>query len=393
MKNLEKLNDDELNKIIQSIEKERLEKKNFIDNSNNYQKIYLSQLKEIIEQIKIMNDFFSSKAQFSEISIGLIFKDKKHELEMSFANQKKYFSMFEDLLRIYSKLRKLSSNLSSLNNFDLSKEIIELNIVPKAVGRFGSDKISVGDQLNNYGNGFITTLPLIPNPKEQTHLGTGENSFGPEAMAFFHELLFILFTELEEKEGDLSFYYKKKITKFTGARFSILVSFMNNIRQGYYNITTEIIQDKLSYMKKYNGFLEDTEKQLRKIELILRARKKGKEKIENVGYVYVLSNQSLPPNTYKIGSTYGLPEERAEDLTGTGHLTPFKVVNKIKIQSAEYYEKNIHSLLKNYRVKQNREFFEIDLNKIKNCLKQVSEISEKGSKKITLADLKKEIIL
>tara|TARA_B100000029_G_scaffold478574_1_gene524806 strand:- start:76 stop:228 length:153 start_codon:yes stop_codon:yes gene_type:complete len=35
----------------------------------------------------------------------------------------------------------------------------------------------------------------------------------------------------------------------------------------------------------------------------------------------------------------------------------------------------------------------IDLNKIKNCLKQVSEISEKGSKKITLTDLKKEINL
>ena len=137
--------------------------------------------------------------------------------------------------------------------------------------------------------------------------------------------------------------------------------------------------------------IEAIEKFLRKIELATRAKKKGKEKMENVGYVYVLSNESLPPNTYKIGSTYGLPEERAEDLTGTGHITPFKVVGKIKVQSAEYYEKSIHELLKDYRVKEGREFFKLDLKKIKDCLKQVSELSDKGEKKLTLSDLKKRI--
>ena len=104
-----------------------------------------------------------------------------------------------------------------------------------------------------------------------------------------------------------------------------------------------------------------------------------------------MSNQSLPPNTYKIGSTYGLPEERAEELTGTGHLTPFKVVDKIKIKDAEYYEKSIHKLLNKYRVKQNKEFFELELDKIKDCLQQVSILSEKGEKKVALAALKKKI--
>ncbi len=156
---------------------------------------------------------------------------------------------------------------------------------------------------------------------------------------------------------------------------------------GLYILTKE--GARIAYNEKNELFF----RRKRQIELILRGRKKDKEKTENVGYVYVLSNKSLPPNTYKIGSTYGNPEERAEELTGTGHLHPFKVESNIKIQSAEYYERKIHSLLKNYRVKQNREFFEIDLNKIKNCLKQVSEISEKGSKKITLTDLKKEINL
>ena len=127
----------------------------------------------------------------------------------------------------------------------------------------------------------------------------------------------------------------------------------------------------------------------RRIELILRVRKKEKEKTENVGYVYVLSNKSLPSNTYKIGSTYKLPEERAEQLSGTGHLTPFKVVGKIKIQSAEYYEKSIHKLLNKYRI--GKEYFELELDKIKDCLQQVSILSEEGQKKIALADLKNKI--
>ena len=63
-------------------------------------------------------------------------------------------------------------------------------------------------------------------------------------------------------------------------------------------------------------------------------------------------------NIYKIGSTYGLPDERAEELTGTGHLYPFKVEFFIEITDAEYYEKLIHRALNKYRVNKNREFFE-----------------------------------
>ena len=142
--------------------------------------------------------------------------------------------------------------------------------------------------------------------------------------------------------------------------------------------------------KLYEEYLGIYERRVRKIELIKRSRIRDKSNAENVGYVYVLSNEAYP-NTYKIGSTYGLPEDRAEELTGTGHLTPFKVVGKIKVQSAEYYEKSIHKLLNKFRVKKGREFFKLDLPKIKECLKQVSNISEKGSKKITLAKMQKEI--
>ena len=40
-----------------------------------------------------------------------------------------------------------------------------------------------------------------------------------------------------------------------------------------------------------------------------------------------------------------------------------------------------HKLMKKYRVEQGREFFKLDLNKIKDCLKEVSALTEKGKKK------------
>ena len=143
--------------------------------------------------------------------------------------------------------------------------------------------------------------------------------------------------------------------------------------------------------ESYKKYLEIYERRNRKIELLKRSRSREILKTENIGIVYIMSNKSLPKDTYKIGSTFGLPEVRAEELSGTGHLTPFIVVGKIKIKSAEYYEKLIHKLLKDYRVRKDREYFKLNLNLIKSCLNQVSEITDKGTKKITQTELKKKI--
>ena len=48
-------------------------------------------------------------------------------------------------------------------------------------------------------------------------------------------------------------------------------------------------------------------------------------------------------------------------------------------------------MLDKYRVKKNKEFFELELDKIKDCLQQVSILSEKGQKKVSLADLRNKI--
>ena len=153
-----------------------------------------------------------------------------------------------------------------------------------------------------------------------------------------------------------------------------------------------IVNDKKKLKKLVDNYVEkNIDNKLRKLELISRSKIKEKEKSDNKGSIYIFYTKAYPKPVYKIGSTYKNPVERAEELSSTEMLYPYDVEFSIKIQDAEYYEKLIHKLLKEYRIRKDREFFKLDLNRIKKCLKQISQISEKGSKKITLAKVPKEI--
>ena len=121
---------------------------------------------------------------------------------------------------------------------------------------------------------------------------------------------------------------------------------------------------------------------LRRIELAIRKKTKQSQKKENFGYVYVLKSIGYP-GMYKIGSTYGLAEERAEELSGTNVPDPWTVTAKIKILDALYYEKQMHKILTKYRYKKGREFFKVDISVIKKCLSNILEKSDKGRKKVT----------
>jgi len=137
-------------------------------------------------------------------------------------------------------------------------------------------------------------------------------------------------------------------------------------------------------------YINDCEKFMRGIELILRRRKKQEKQSSNYGYIYVMSNEAYP-NIYKIGSTYGLPEERAEELTGTGSLYPFKVEYFIDIKDAEYYEKQIHKILDISRVNKNREFFKLPLDEIKSILKKLANSSHNYDTKMKMTEIKEAI--
>jgi hypothetical protein len=359
-------------------------------------------IKELENEKKILNQYTGNlQVLITNYDKSLsLFREDLKELVWLY---KKYYIFLENNSR-FIEVTKSESSLLIFSKNSVVKKLIIGNSEKSEFLRLYKEFISFGDKM------FQNIRPYVRNKMTDEYEPTWVLLTSKKYSKGDPEIEFPLDTsklsELSTHQLDHANYETKALSTFSFP-FDIFTDHTNLESETYswfsdfkYEVQVQRFMDpwgfkvfsKNDLINTLNQIKEDVEPYERKIELMLRASYKGEEKIENVGYVYVLSNDAYP-NIYKIGSTYGLPEERAEELTGTGHLTPFKVVGKIKIKSAEYYEKVIHKLLDEYRVKQGREFFKLDLGKIKECLEQVSEISRKGEDKITLSELKKEIRL
>lgn len=80
------------------------------------------------------------------------------------------------------------------------------------------------------------------------------------------------------------------------------------------------------------------------------------------GYVYILTNKSMP-GLIKIGSTKRSPEQRRRELSKpTGIPTDFEIAYEIFSCNMKELERLIHLELENVRLNSNREFFRTELN-------------------------------
>lgn len=77
------------------------------------------------------------------------------------------------------------------------------------------------------------------------------------------------------------------------------------------------------------------------------------------GYLYILSTRENP-TLLKIGYTERTVEERVAEINrATGIVTPFGVRRVWVLKQARQVEKEIHALLARYRVRADREFFDL----------------------------------
>lgn len=77
-------------------------------------------------------------------------------------------------------------------------------------------------------------------------------------------------------------------------------------------------------------------------------------------YVYIISNPTFPENTYKIGYTKDNdPTKRISSLHTSGIIEPFTIEYLITTPDAPKLETAIHNHLKNFRINEKREFFQI----------------------------------
>lgn len=81
------------------------------------------------------------------------------------------------------------------------------------------------------------------------------------------------------------------------------------------------------------------------------------------GCVYILSTRELP-NILKIGYTTRNPIERVKEINrSTGVVIPFGVRAAWNVPNPDKFEQKIHEKLNQYRVRADREFFQLDFNK------------------------------
>ena len=90
-------------------------------------------------------------------------------------------------------------------------------------------------------------------------------------------------------------------------------------------------------------------------------------------WVYILSNPTIP-NTLKIGYTNLSPELRAKQISSsTGVVVPFKVEWAFRCFDGSLMENEVHIALKEYRISNQREFFQVDLEEAKSVIKLIGE--------------------
>lgn len=133
-------------------------------------------------------------------------------------------------------------------------------------------------------------------------------------------------------------------------------------------LSAEDIIYKEKFLEYRNKLLDHFEKYLRKTNMLIRSKERGSQISENLNTVYILTNKSYP-NVYKVGWTSLQADERADQLSSeTGVLYPFKVVFEKKFKDAEKIEKKIHKKFNSFRVRKNKEYFEIDLETLKDFI-------------------------
>jgi hypothetical protein len=94
----------------------------------------------------------------------------------------------------------------------------------------------------------------------------------------------------------------------------------------------------------------------------------NQEMSNSIEYVYIMSNESFTDDTFKIGWTRDNPKIRANTLQTSGVPTPFIIEYIINTSDGSTLEKLIHKHLKTYRIKDNREFFKISKDTLKEIL-------------------------
>lgn len=95
--------------------------------------------------------------------------------------------------------------------------------------------------------------------------------------------------------------------------------------------------------------------------------------MSDTGFVYALKNASFGEGIYKIGMTQKDPKERAKELSSqTSIPAAFEIVAAIKVFKPNEAERFIHDRLSDRRVNGKKEFFKVEIGRLKIALRETA---------------------
>jgi hypothetical protein len=112
--------------------------------------------------------------------------------------------------------------------------------------------------------------------------------------------------------------------------------------------------------------------------------------METLDIVYIFTNEGMP-GLCKIGyTTRNDVKERAKELYTTGVPYPFQIYYACQVVNGKNIEKILHKLFDEFRVNHNREFFEIDPEKVILALQLANpiDVTPKENEYLTVEEIK-----
>ena len=137
-------------------------------------------------------------------------------------------------------------------------------------------------------------------------------------------------------------------------------------KKGKYDLEEQLKQKELEYQQqlreKEQKELEYQQQLEAKEQELVRYKNKTYEEIQKNNHVYVIKTDG----GYKVGKTKDI-NNRIKGLQ-TGNVKDIEVVLDFKTSNSDLLEKVVHYILDRYRCNSNREFFDCDIDYIKNVV-------------------------
>lgn len=97
------------------------------------------------------------------------------------------------------------------------------------------------------------------------------------------------------------------------------------------------------------------------------------------GFIYILSNNSLKENLFKIGKTTINTSQRTKQLSSSTSIPEsFEILHEFEFNDLNWAEREVHKELDKYRYNRKKEFFNCDIEIAKSAILKIQVIDKEN---------------